>query len=94
VLERGGYNGGITLAKTMNDPPAVPTGTLKRTVGIGPRLYVKQRRLGCAKLLLRETRQPLAAIALQVRLVDQSHLSSIFRRETGAAPAHFRAASA
>ena len=38
--------------------------------------------------------QPLTEIAQQVGFADQSHLTSIFRRETGMTPGRYRAALA
>jgi AraC-like DNA-binding protein len=57
--------------------------SFKEAVGIGPQRYVMQRRLERAKTLIRRTNQPLAEIAHQVGLCDQSHLTSMVRRETG-----------
>ena len=68
--------------------------SFKGSVGIGPQRYVMQRRLERAKTLIRRTNQPLAEIAQQVGLCDQSHLTSIFRRETGVTPGRYRAALA
>jgi AraC family transcriptional regulator len=68
--------------------------SFKEAVGIGPQRYVMQRRLDRAKTLIRRTNQPLAQIAQQVGLCDQSHLTSIFRRETGETPGRYRAALA
>jgi AraC family transcriptional regulator len=68
--------------------------SFKESLGIGPQRYVMQRRLERAKTLIRRTNQPLAAIAQQVGLCDQSHLTSMFRRETGVTPGRFRAALA
>jgi AraC-like DNA-binding protein len=51
-----------------------------------------QRRLERAKTLLRRTRQPLALIAQEVGFADQSHLTTIFRREMNVTPGQFRAA--
>jgi AraC family transcriptional regulator len=68
--------------------------SFKEAVGIGPHRYVRQRRLDRAKTLIRRTNQPLAEIAQQVGLCDQSHLTSIFRRETGETPGRYRAALA
>jgi AraC-like DNA-binding protein len=68
--------------------------SFKEAVGIGPQRYVMQRRLERAKTLIRRTNQPLAQIAQQVGLCDQSHLTSIFRRETGETPGRYRAALA
>jgi AraC-like DNA-binding protein len=68
--------------------------SFKESVGIGPQRYVIRRRLERAKTLIRRTNQPLAEIAQQVGLCDQSHLTSIFRRETGVTPGRYRAALA
>jgi AraC family transcriptional regulator len=66
--------------------------SFKEAAGVGPQRYVIQRRLECAKTLLRRTHQPLAWIAQEAGFADQSHLTSIFRRETGVTPGRFRAA--
>lgn len=68
--------------------------SFKQTVGIGPQRYITQRRLERAKTLMRRTNLPLALIAQDVGFADQSHLTSIFRRETGVTPGQYRAASA
>jgi len=66
--------------------------SFKQAVGIGPQRYVMQLRLGRAKTLIRRTKQSLAAIAQETGFADQSHLTSIFRRETGLTPGRYRAA--
>jgi AraC family transcriptional regulator len=68
--------------------------SFKQAVGIGPQRYVMQRRLERAKTLMRRTNQPLAEIAQRVGFSDQSHLTSIFRRETGVTPGRYRSALA
>jgi AraC family transcriptional regulator len=68
--------------------------SFKQAIGVGPQRYVVQRRLERAKTLMRRTNQPLAEIAQQVGFADQSHLTSIFRRETGLTPGRYRAALA
>jgi AraC family transcriptional regulator len=68
--------------------------SFKQAVGVGPQRYVMQRRLERAKTLMRRTNEPLAEIAQQVGFSDQSHLTSIFRRETGLTPGRYRAALA
>jgi AraC family transcriptional regulator len=64
--------------------------SFKQAVGIGVQRYVMQRRIERAKTLMRRTRQPLASIALEVGFADQSHLTGVFRRETGMTPGRFR----
>jgi len=68
--------------------------SFKEAAGAGPQHYVMQRRLERAKTLMRQTKQPLALIALEAGFTDQSHLTSIFRRETGKTPGRYRAALA
>ena len=68
--------------------------SFKQAVGIGPQRYVMRLRLERAKTLIRRTKQPLAAIAQETGFADQSHLTSIFRRETGLTPGRYRAAVA
>jgi AraC family transcriptional regulator len=68
--------------------------SFKLAVGVGPHHYVMQRRIDRAKALMRRTHQPLASIAREVGFADQSHLTSIFRREIGVTPRQYRAATA
>lgn len=64
--------------------------SFKQAVGVGPQRYVMQRRIDRAKTLMRRTKQPLAMIAQEAGFSDQSHLTSIFRRETGVTPGRYR----
>ena len=66
--------------------------SFKQAVGVGPQRYVMHRRVERAKTLMRRTDRPLAMIAQEVGFADQSHLISVFRREIGVTPGHFRAA--
>jgi AraC-like DNA-binding protein len=66
--------------------------SFEQAIGLGPQRYVMQRRLERAKSLMRRTNEPLAMIAQPVGFADQSHLTSIFRRETGVAPGRYRSA--
>jgi AraC family transcriptional regulator len=68
--------------------------SFKQAVGVGVQRYVMQRRIERAKTLMRRTNQPLALIAQEAGFTDQSHLTSIFRRETGETPGRYRAALA
>ena len=68
--------------------------SFKQAVGVGPQRYVMQRRIERAKTLMRRSNQPLAVIAQEVGFADQSHLTSLFRRETGMTPGRYRAALA
>jgi len=66
----------------------------KQAIGVGPQHYVMQRRLERPKSLMRRTNEPLAEIARRVGFAVQSHLTSIFRRETGVTPGRYSAALA
>jgi AraC family transcriptional regulator len=66
--------------------------SFKLAMGVGPRRYVMRRRIDRAKTLMRRTNLPLASIAVEVGFNDQSHLTSIFHRETGMTPGRFRTA--
>jgi AraC family transcriptional regulator len=68
--------------------------SFKRATGVGPQRYVIQRRVERAKRMLRQTHQPLALIAQEAGFTDQSHLTAMFRSETGVTPGRFRAALA
>ena len=68
--------------------------SFKQAAGIGPQRFITQRRLERAKTLMRRTNLPLALIALESGFADQSHLTSVFRREIGVTPGHYRAALA
>jgi AraC family transcriptional regulator len=66
--------------------------SFKQAVGVGPQRFVTQGRIERAKTLMRRTNQPLALIAQEAGFADQSHLTSLFRRETGMTPGRYRAA--
>jgi len=68
--------------------------SFKQATGVGPQRYVMQRRLERAKALVRRTGLPLALIAQEAGFADQSHLTAIFRRETGVTPGRYRASLA
>ena len=68
--------------------------SFKQAVGVGPQRYITQRRLERAKTLMRRTNLPLAMIAQEAGFADQSHLTSVFHREIGVTPGHYRAALA
>ncbi|HLZ82741.1 MAG TPA: AraC family transcriptional regulator [Caulobacteraceae bacterium] len=63
---------------------------LKNTVGTPPHAYVTERRIRNARRLILETDLPLSQVALEVGLVDQPHLSRLFRRFFGGTPSACR----
>jgi AraC family transcriptional regulator len=85
---------------TLNDLAAIAclspyhfSRSFKLALGVGPTRYVMQRRLERVKTLLRRTNQPIAWIAQEAGFSDQSHLTAVFRRETGVTPRQLRAAT-
>ena len=62
----------------------------KTSAGMTPRAFVEQRRIERAKRLIVESRQSLAAIAVESGFSTQSRLTTTFRRRTGFTPAEYR----
>jgi AraC family transcriptional regulator len=67
--------------------------SFKLALGINPQQYLIQRRLERAKMLMLRTNLPLARVAQEAGFSDQSHLTSVFRRQIGVTPGQFRAAN-
>ena len=65
----------------------------RQSIGISPYRYVIERRVECAKVLLRGSMLGVLDVALAVGFADQSHFSKVFRRATGMAPGAYRAAA-
>jgi AraC family transcriptional regulator len=68
--------------------------SFKQATGLTLHHYVVQRRVERAKTLMHCTQRPLGLIAQEAGFTDQSHLTSVFRRELGVTPGRFRAALA
>jgi transcriptional regulator of acetoin/glycerol metabolism/AraC-like DNA-binding protein len=62
----------------------------KQSVGMPPHRYLLQQRVKRAAELLKQTEQPLTAIAESLGFADQSHFSRSFRWLVGLAPSEFR----
>ncbi|WP_407526971.1 helix-turn-helix transcriptional regulator [Methylobacterium oryzisoli] len=62
----------------------------KASFGETPHTYILRRRMDRARRLMRETAAPLAAIALECGMADQSHFGRTFRRFTGMSPHAWR----
>ena len=55
--------------------------------------FVRERRIAHASRLLTRSATPIAEIAITCGFSDQSHFSSVFKRQMGVTPARFREAS-
>lgn len=62
----------------------------KQTTGIAPHQYLIERRVECAKSLLRETDLSITEIAHRIGCTNQSHFSMLFHRATAMTPSIFR----
>lgn len=78
------------LAEEVGVHPVHLSRVFKRARGESIRAAVHRRRVMDACRLLRESRKPLAEIALLTGFYDQSHLCSVVRRVTGFSPRGMR----
>jgi len=62
----------------------------KSAVGVSPLSYHINLRIEESKRLLRETKQSVVAVALDVGYSNPSHFAQLFRRETGLSPRDYR----
>ncbi len=62
----------------------------KRTTGVAPHQYLIERRVECAKSLLRETDLSITEIAHRIGCTNPSHFSMLFHRATAMTPSMFR----
>lgn len=66
----------------------------KHSVGLSPMEYVVVRRVERAKTIIRETKEPLAEVALACGFADQAHLNRRFRDVVGVSPGRWRRSNA
>ncbi len=62
----------------------------RKSVGVPPHTYVKQRRVARAREMLAATDLPVAEIALVLGFSDQSHFTRRSREVTGVPPGAYR----
>jgi AraC family transcriptional regulator len=65
----------------------------RESTGVPPYRYLLQRRVTRARQLLETSDVPIVDIAQALGFTDQSHLTRLFRRETGLTPGKLRARS-
>jgi AraC family transcriptional regulator len=78
------------IAREAGVHPVHLARVFRQCTGVSPADYLRHRRLAHACTLLRETRRPLADIALTCGFVDQSHFSTTFRRAFSRTPTAYR----
>ena len=61
-----------------------------RATGMSPAKYQTQARVNEARRRLRETKQSIVEIALEVGFASPSHFAQVFRRETRMTPSEYR----
>lgn len=79
-----------TLAKMVSLSASHFCRAFKRSFGQTPHAYLTGLRVERAKQMMLSTAEPLSQIALACGLVDQAHLSKIFRRCVGETPSVWR----
>jgi len=78
------------LAKIAHQSPYHFSRLFHQRTGVPPMRYLRQMRVKAAKTLVVTSPLPLRAIAPMVGLVDEFHLSRVFRSVTGHAPSLLR----
>ncbi len=78
------------IAKAVEISPSYFLTLFKQSTGMAPHQYVITRRIERAKVLLTQTRLPIAEIATCTGFADQSHLTRLMRRHTGLTPKMLR----
>jgi AraC-like DNA-binding protein len=63
-----------------------------QSIGLPPHQWLLQRRVDKAKQLLRDSRSPLADVAVDCGFADQSHFTRVFTRAVGISPGQWRRA--
>ncbi|MEO1138978.1 MAG: AraC family transcriptional regulator [Pseudomonadota bacterium] len=81
-----------TLAKQVGMSRSSFVDRFTEVMGVGPRRYMLTQRISAAKLLLRETELPTAAVGFRVGYDAPEAFSRAFKKEAGLAPAAWRAA--
>jgi AraC family transcriptional regulator len=78
------------IAQQLGVHPVYFARAFRRAFRCTPGEYLMRCRLRAAMALLRDTKQPLSAIALEAGFFDQSHLTRAFRTHFGRAPHAYR----
>lgn len=77
-------------AVASRSPSSHFTRAFRISFGHSPHAYVVQQRVARAITMMRETTEPLAAIAIACGCSDQAHLCRLFREVVGCSPGKWR----
>jgi AraC family transcriptional regulator len=78
------------LAQQVSFSPYHFARLFRQTTGESPHQFVLRQRLEVAQRLLKETDLPLAHVALEVGIPNQSHFTQAFKRHLGMTPLVYR----
>jgi Helix-turn-helix domain len=62
----------------------------KQSTGLSPHRYLLRQRIKCAKQLLADPQQGIAAVSQEVGFAHQSHFTRLFHRWVGLTPRQYR----
>jgi AraC-like DNA-binding protein len=77
------------IAAAVNLSPYYFARTFQQVAGLSPHSYLVQRRIACAKRLIRK-KVSLAQVALESGFCDQGHLNRLFKRYLGITPTQYQ----
>jgi AraC-like DNA-binding protein len=80
----------VELAAIVELSPHYFGEAFRISTGRSPHRYVMERRVECARDLLRDADRPIRDIAYAAGFSSQSHFTANFRRVTGVTPGRFR----
>ena len=78
------------LAENMNMNPNYISQLFKKELGCGYHAYLNQARVEKAKIYLRQTNEPITAVAEKVGFSDYRIFTKIFKGIVGETPSQFR----
>ena len=78
------------IARVLAMSPSHFAHAFRQTIGTPPHRYVLDRRIECAKQLLKETDLAITEIAHRIGCASHSHFSVMFHRGTGQTPRDYR----
>jgi AraC-like DNA-binding protein len=78
------------LGREASLAPTYFAARFRSIVGSPPMSYIRNRRINQARLLLRQTNQPVKSIALSVGFSSANRFNHVFKKSTGLTPVEYR----